>query len=584
MRREILKLVQRHMSRVTKGERLLEAMKRDQRCELTEDGANYIRQRFDPYHDNPVKPVGYPDQYNGHTISRIIKKSVNFTATSGGGDAPTTPWSFQIVATPILNPLVNQPVASLSFDYFNWDQNAVQSPFKYGGLMIVKGTAGAIDAWQWGSNNTLAQEDLLGQLALTADDLENAMRVTAMGFEFIDSTAQLYRQGLLTAYRQNQPQLETFHIHGDVGANPIANRILDVDFNAVYLKFPPQNTAAAMLMPDTKQWKVEEGAYVDIDFNSDKIPLAEPEFKVICLAEASQDVALLPTGSEYTQICGFDPQNGANFLNKYTIPTTTPQIVSAVKHQANKILPINQSGLICTGVSPQFAGTVNVIYYVECAPGPEDTELLTLAYQCPIYCPLAMEIISKLRHDSPIAVKLKENYLGEWFFNGIRDIAKSAMPWLSNAQTIGNQVIKWVDTASTNDGYINPQTLVKGDVAKKIAREKQGKVNAGSKIPKAPGPAPKKVAFAKPKVVKLKNRQTGRRVAFGPEDFMLVRKTSKMTSPNQKRVLSGIEKKNRKLDKQVRKELYLQGEQRRLRKAAKRAKKYPNPSWNTGSN
>ena len=89
------------MNRDSKGERLLSALAKHPMCELTEAGANYVRQRFDPYHDKPVKAVGVPDQYNGHTISRIIKKSVPFTAVSGDGSSPTSPWDCHIFQTPI---------------------------------------------------------------------------------------------------------------------------------------------------------------------------------------------------------------------------------------------------------------------------------------------------------------------------------------------------------------------------------------------------------------------------------------------------------------------------------------------------
>jgi len=93
-------------------------------------------------------------------------------------------------------------------------------------------------------------------------------------------------------------------------------------------------------------------------------------------------------------------------------------------------------------------------------------------------------IISKLRRDSPIAVKRRENYTGEWFFNGIRDVINKVSPWLSNISYVGNQVGKWIDRAGTNDGLINPQSFVKGSVSKKIASEKK------PRIPKAPGRAP----------------------------------------------------------------------------------------------
>jgi len=111
-----------------------------------------------------------------------------------------------------------------------------------------------------------------------------------------------------------------------------------------------------------------------------------------------------------------------------------------------------------------------------------------------------MMLISKLRREAPIAVKLYENYMGEWFFNGIRDVIDTVTPWLSNAQVVGQTVKGWINSASTNDGYINPQSFVKGPVAPKVMKEKADKTKpkpkkVTQKIPNAPGPAPAMRAY-----------------------------------------------------------------------------------------
>ena len=191
--------------------------------------------------------------------------------------------------------------------------------------------------------------------------------------------------------------------------------------------------------------------------------------------------------------------------------TTFNQRFSSVN--PNRFTPKNQSGVFLTGLNPQASITINKIWYVECAPTGEDEELLSLCSQSPEDDPVALKIIAALRRDSPVAVKLYENYMGEWFFSGIKDLINKTMPWLSNAQVVGNQVVKWIDTASTNDGYINPQSFVKGPVAPKVAKEKKAKATkalilkgkAGS-IPKAPGPAPIKVAFSSKQPIRTPKR------------------------------------------------------------------------------
>lgn len=495
------------MNKVSKGERLLSALSKSNFCELTEAGANYVRQRFDPYHDRPVKAVGIPDLYSGHTISRIIKKSAPFTAVSGGGSAPASPWDAHIVQTPICNPNRTLTVAAATVGNaikFDPSQNASKP---YGGLMVVRSDTGNFTfPAPNGSTNVLAQ------LSLTDEDLSNCMRITALGFEFIDTTAELYRQGMLTAYRQNEPQRAQayYHIRGTpvTGNNQFRN-----DGTGKIIKLPPTSVNDAMNIPDTKQWKVAEGAYCSVDFNEEEIPMTNPEPIHFLLEAYDGDVS---TGSGGTAIDSFSFDSSDPLVTP--IPTSSPvYTITDYVAPSQKFIPINQSGVILSGINPLFSGTVNCIWYVECAPSGEDVELLTLASQSPPYDPLALKIIGALRFMEPICVKLRENYTGQWFFEGIRDVVQKVVPWLSNAQVVGNQVVKWIDNASTNDGFINPQSMVKGNVAAKVASEKKPrKALKGNAVPKFPGPAPKKRAFA-PKPVKT--RAYGSNVAANAKAF-----------------------------------------------------------------
>ena len=481
------------MNKVSKGERLLATLAKTPLCELTEAGANYIRQRFDPYHDRPVKAVGLPDNYNGHTVSRIIKKSLPFTAISAEGSVPAAPWNCSIFQTPICDPQVCRPVTTAVSNRFEWD-TASTATGAYGGLMIVRhDTDDVLLPPVAGSTN------LLGILSLTSEDLSNVMRVTAMGFEFIDSTSVLNRQGVLTAYRQNEQQQAQSLMEG-VGRPVVSNIGYEVKASAKIIKKPPKNVNDAMNIPDTKQWKVEEGAYCSIDFNQDDIPMTNPVPVMFMLQAYNADMAPGTSGNGITHF-SFEADNPI----ETPMPTSSPTFTRReYVTPAQKYLPINQSGIILSGLNPLFSGVVNCIWYVECAPSGEDVELLTLASQSPAYDPFAMKLIGILRFLEPICVKLRENYTGEWFFNGIRDAIKKISPWLTNAQVVGNQVVKWIDNAGTNDGMINPQSFVKGNVATKIASEKkQKKALKGNAVPKAPGPAPNKRAF-RPQAVRTK--------------------------------------------------------------------------------
>lgn len=478
---------------VSKAEKLLSAMAQSTNCELTPEGKNYLIQRFDPYHDNPIKPTGYPDSFNGHTVSRCVKKTMTLTYKSGGAPDQTTPWDLHIFQTPIMKPTPLTLSITRKANVFTF--NPSSTPTKpYGGLMAVASLVSGTDA---PFPVQASQFNQLGQLSLSDSDLNDTMRVTAMGFEVIDGTAELYRQGVLTTYRQNQPQRDMSEFIGVSNeADAVANR-QSIRRTSQLVRFPPVNSNNALLFPDSKQWKVAQGAYCDIDFNSEEIPMLSPSHvQPICIFDT--DSTLM--GVDETPI--YFPSDGYG-VNGRVEPVPGTAGVGFVYNnscQGQRILPINQTGVILTGLNPLATITVNAIYYLECAPTSDDQELLSLATQSPALDTMCLMLISKLRRDSPVAVKRNENYTGEWFFNGIRDVINKVTPWLANAHYVGSQVSKWIDRAGTNDGLINPQTFVPGNksVAKKIADEKRPK---GKAVPKAPGPAPNKRAF-RPKPVR----------------------------------------------------------------------------------
>jgi hypothetical protein len=519
-------------AKITRAEKMLNNLAASPMCELSKDGANYVKQRFDPYHDLPMKPVGYPDGYAGSTVARCIKKSVTVSATSGGGGAPESTWDLHIYDSPIEKPVLLTPDTGGENNLF-LDSGITPNVATYGGLMAHRTDNGI---WGYPASPT----SLVGRLQLSDNDMKNVMRVVSSGFEVIDQTAELYKQGTLTAYRQNQQQSspQTYiKIASGVDVSTTDQKVQVT--SAQIFKFPPINVAAAMLIPNTKQWLVKEGAYVVTDYNSDEIPMTEPVYIEPVLVPDNQEVFTDPgypletkfmprtfqLNNQLTQTWSFGSSPVVNLLERWN------------RTEAYRYTPKNQSGVILTGLNPQASITINKIWYVECAPTGEDEELLSLCSQSPEDDPVSLKIIAALRRDSPVAVKLFENYMGEWFFNGIKDLISKTMPWLSNAQVVGNQVVKWIDSASTNDGYINPQSFVKGAVAPKVASEKSGKtaivikppprpkkaapLNKPVKFPKAIPPAPpnnilvnpntmfRRAAFRKNSPIFVKNQRTG---------------------------------------------------------------------------
>jgi len=485
-------------SRVKRGEQILAALSSPNIAALLPEGKQAIMQRFDPFHDLPSKSCGYPDDYSGSTITRLIKKSVTFNSASGEGTPATGPWNFHVFNTPILTPICctsNTSTTSLgSIASINKDDTP---SIQYGGLMVIRSDNSTFENCP--DNNT---GNFLAQLALDAADIDATSRLIAQGWELRDNTANIVKQGMITVYRQNEPQMKDFHLIAyDVGNNSATTKTM-LEGNGIMLKLPPQSVDDALLLSGSKQWLLKEGVYAVTTFHSEDIPMSVPEPAFICPINPLYNI---PVGTEVyssniirnigwtSNVSGFPV--GPDYREVMTIPTTVPTIIRNLIPPQVKLAPINQTGAMCMGAPPDGSYTLTLNSYVEEAVGLENKPFVTLGTQSPIYSPLAMRAMSILTHDSPIAVKVDENYLGEWFVDGMADIAKSVAPWFGNAQTVANQVVKWADTAKLNNGiFQTPQTFVKGSVNNQMKKEKKAE-KKGNAVPKAPGPAPMKRAF-----------------------------------------------------------------------------------------
>lgn len=486
-------------ARVSKADRLLNRLATGKICSITPDGVNFVRQRFDPYHDLPVKPTGLPDDYNGVTVTRCIKRTITLSQTSGLAPATETPWDMHIVNTPDLTSSYYKPCVSNanSCEYTN---TGVPDRY-YGGIVMVGNNTSGTPFNFPPVEGVSGTQSLLGTLQLNENDLANNMRVVAMGFEVIDGTAELYRQGVLTCYRQNQPRETDFHLIAKASTNPGNAVVSTLEGSARIFKLPPTTTAAALLIPGSKQWLVKEGAYVSVDFHSNP-PMELPKMIIPVLQQDNAPMPAKTVGSTFTYV---------NVVSSYVdipVPGTSPATTfRKVLTEPTKHLPVNQHGIILSGLHPLATITINAIWYIECAPDGDDEELLTLAYPSPQLDTLALMMVSELRRDSPVAVKLYENYMGEWFVDGVKDIIKKVSPWLSNAQIVGSQIVDWADQASNNNGMLSsPQTFTRGPVTNKVSRD--NKIIKAGKVPKAPGPAPPARAFRPKPIVMVNARRT----------------------------------------------------------------------------
>lgn len=113
-----------------------------------------------------------------------------------------------------------------------------------------------------------------GQLDIS-NYLIGKSRIVGGGFEVVNTTAPLYRQGLVTVYRAPQVNAETV-VNVSFGTTPAVS----VAFPARSLALPPSNAQQAFVLPGSKQWPAERGCYNVFTQTDIENPFQMPDSKV----------------------------------------------------------------------------------------------------------------------------------------------------------------------------------------------------------------------------------------------------------------------------------------------------------------
>jgi hypothetical protein len=99
---------------------------------------------------------------------------------------------------------------------------------------------------------------------------------------------------------------------------------------------------------------------------------------------------------------------------------------------SNHPFPYDISGCIFAGLHPEGSLQVTFKYFVERIPTINDPNLLVLCKEPASYDPLALEIYNRACEKLPVAVRVGDNPLGEWFDNVMQAVG-SALPAVGSA-------------------------------------------------------------------------------------------------------------------------------------------------------
>lgn len=225
--------------------------------------------------------------------------------------------------------------------------------------------------------------------------------------------------------------------------------LANANFSTV--RYPPKNPNDIMLLAGSRQWAAEEGAYIVGTFHDLNNPPIAASYCIPAILDGD-DI-------EWSSI---DPSINANYTNM-VIPSISAvggagALSEAFPLPAIKMCPIQQGGVLLSGLSEQTTLTLNVTYYYETFPGNQQADIVTVATPSAEFDPCVLNIYSHAMGEMPVGVKVGENGLGDWFLGVVNKISSTLAPILSNIPgpvgIVGGPIAKYI--ASSTSAYMAP--------------------------------------------------------------------------------------------------------------------------------
>lgn len=363
--------------------------------QLTPDGADWLTLRLDPYHDFLRPIAGYPDADSSDTIVSVRNYEMN----------------------------VSKPAAAAA----NWDAHVFTCPFDSDTFHLGTNTNGnfvqTADTYNLGIVN-VSTDDSGGFLFPVAVPVASAnftmepvasflgidsglSRVIGMGIEIIDTSAALYKQGALTAYRMPASSRTS----SDVSYINTAGT-QQSQSSSKMIHSPPSKVSEAILYRSSVQWEAKEGCYMVVGQQGIENPfeLTSRQHLVI-----TPDTTM--SGATANLMSAFTPQ---------TALQAPPILTASVSQYATKPCNVPQQGIFLSGLHNDATFKIRVRVYLERAPLRGETDLIPLSSPSAPYDYKALALYSLLEQQLPIAVPVSFNAKGDWWRWILRTIGKVA--------------------------------------------------------------------------------------------------------------------------------------------------------------
>lgn len=447
---------------------------------ITPEACDWVKYALDPFHDQVLQNLrGYPDVATEPTVVVKIRQAITISAPPGlpVGDN----WDCHMVLSPIdfaprsknvaarVTPMgpatangsyasgagLVQPVAETDPGLIDIKQGQLKSHAidcrtgRMDGLVINSVPSNAMD----GQNQTFTP----GHTPLVAGsgyEVQNVVlddyidfdetdlgvyRLVYSGFEVVNTTAQIAKQGAVTVYEYGN----SF----EVGASSPADGGLEqpITLGAIesckyygsyrpttYFRSPPNNIAEAKIMPGAHSWAAQDGCYNTAKFQSDN-PFQAVTKRPWAICQNNQiagaDGGYLPTitDGEFTE------NMAGSYVSEWTLGTqVTASNMLVDVHRPGPSGPahfsrMNTTGAYFTGLSGSTTLFVTWRCGIERLPAANKPTFLALAQPSAAFDPNALVLYNMVANILPPGCPQGYNDAGSWF-RWISDAARKSIP------------------------------------------------------------------------------------------------------------------------------------------------------------
>lgn len=379
--------------------------------------------------------------------------------------------------------------------------------------------------------------DATRAMGLKSNEYSGRVRLIAAGFELLNTTSQLNKQGTISAVRIPQ-QTRTVQMRGPRGGNsyaayPVSREDVGNEGSpdgvvSAYATNtaptstyhittgPPPNLDELMSYPRAVNFPAEHGAYAVMTMNPTENPLDLVGEKYQCIATADTRDKTLNNNEDWQILvdeeraanCIAQPNFSVRGQGSSNLIFNSSRVVTSEDGINAQLAPIDTTSIYATGLSKETTMTLILRYTLEIAANPTDIGFGTLSRSLSptaTYDPEALLLYARMIEHLPSAVPRSMNPSGE-FWDMLCDVVDTvASPVAAIASLvpgIGAPIAAVANGVKALSGIARSKLGTKPQqTAAKPAQQRA--IAAPAKVAKSRAlNAPKKTSKAQPKRIK----------------------------------------------------------------------------------